>query len=69
MEEGRSDFKILIGIPAGKGALGSPRRTFEDNIRMDPKEIGINTGNWVALAQDRDCWRGLENAALNVRVL
>ena len=45
MEEGRSDYKILTGIPAGKRLLGRPRRRWEDNIRMDLKEIGFNTRN------------------------
>ena len=45
MEEGRSAFKILTGKPTGKKPLGRPFR--EDNIRMDRKEIGINTRNWV----------------------
>jgi hypothetical protein len=52
MEEGRSAFKILIGKPTGKRILGRPRLRWEDNIRMDLKEIGINTRNWVDSAQD-----------------
>ena len=68
MEQGRSVFKILIGKPAGKRPLGRPRRRWEDNIRMDPKEIGINTRNWVDSARDRDYWRALMNVALNLRV-
>ena len=44
---GRSAFKILTGTPTGKRPLGRPRRRCEDNIRMDLKEIGINTRNWV----------------------
>ena len=51
MEEGRSAFKILIGKPTGKKLLGNPRRKWEDNIRMDIKEIGINTRNWVDSAR------------------
>ena len=47
MEEGRSAFKILTGTPAGKRPLGKSRRSWEDNIRMDLKEIGINPRNWV----------------------
>ena len=47
MEEGRSAFKILTGKPTGKRPLGRPRRGWEDNIRMDLKEIGIKTKNWV----------------------
>ena len=48
--------------------LGRPRRRWEDNIRIDLEEIGINAGNWVDLAQDRNYWRALVNAALNLRV-
>ena len=47
MEERRSAFKILIGTPTGTRLLGKPMRTWEGNIRMDLKEIGIDTGNWV----------------------
>ena len=53
-EEGRSAFKILTDKPTGKRPLGRPRRRWEDNIRMDLKEMGINTRNWVELSQDRD---------------
>ena len=68
MEEGRSVFKILTGKPTGNRPLGRPRLGWEDNIRMDLEEIGINSGNWVDSAQDRDYWRALANAALNLRV-
>ena len=68
MEEGRSAFKILTGKPTGKRPLGRPRCRGEDNIRMDLEEIGINAGNWVDSAQDRDYWRALVNVALNLRV-
>ena len=54
MEEGRSVFKILTDKPIGKRPLARPRHRQEDNIRMDLKEMGINTRNWVDLAQDRD---------------
>ena len=47
IEEGRSAFKILTGKPTGKIPLVRPRRRWEDNIRMNLKEIGINTRNWV----------------------
>ena len=63
MEEGRSAFKILTVKP-----LGRPRRRWEVYIRMDLKEIGINTKKWVDSVQDRDYWRALVNAALNLRV-
>ena len=68
MEEGRSAFKILTGKPIGKRPLRRPRRRWEDNIRMELKEIGFNVKNWVDLTQDRDYWRTLVNATLNLRV-
>ena len=68
MEEDRSAFKILTGKPTGKRPLGRHTRRLEDNIRMNLEEIDINAGNWVDSAQDRDYWRALVNAALNLRV-
>ena len=68
MEEGRSAFKILTGKPTGNRPLGRPRRRWEDNIRMDLEEIGINAGNWVDLDQDRNYWTALVNAALNISI-
>ena len=68
MEEARTAFKMLTGKPTGKRPLGRPRRRWEDNIRTDLEEIGINVGNWVDSAQDRGYWRALVNAALNLRV-
>ena len=66
--EGRSALKILTGKPAGKRPLGRPRHRWEDNIRMDLKEIDINTRNWVDSAKDMDYWRALVNVALNLQV-
>ena len=54
MEESRSAFKILTGKPTGKRPLRRPRGRWEDNIRMDLEEIGINRGNWINSAQVRD---------------
>ena len=54
LEEGRSAFKIVTGKPTRKRPLGRPRRRWEDNVRMDLIEIGINTRNWIDSAQDRD---------------
>ena len=68
MEEVRSAFKILTGKPTGNRPLGRPRRRWEDNIRMDLEENGVNAGNWVDTAQDRNYWRVLVNTALNLRV-
>ena len=64
----RFPFKILTGTPTGNIPLGRSRPRWEDNIRMDLKEIGINTSNWVDSAQDRDYWRTLVNAALSLRI-
>ena len=68
MDEGRRAFKVLAGTPTGKRPLGRPRRRWEENTRMDLKEIGINTRNWVHLAQNRDYWRAIVNVALNFPV-
>ena len=68
MEKSRSAFKMLTGKPTGKIPLGRPRRRWENNFRMDLEEIGVNAGNWVYSAQDRDYWKALVNAALNLRV-
>ena len=65
---GTSAFKILTGKPTGRRSMGRPRRRWEDNIRMDLEEIGINSGNWVDSDQEMDYWRALVNAALNLRV-
>ena len=58
----------MTGKPTGKRTLGRPRRRWEDNIRMDLEEIGINVGNWVNSAQDTNYWRALVITALNLRV-
>ena len=57
MEERRRAFKILTGKPTGKRLLRRPRRRWEDNIGMGLEEIGINAGNWVDSAQDRNYWK------------
>ena len=64
-EEGRSALKFLTGKLTGKRPLGRPRRRWDNNVKMDLKEIGINTRSWVDSAQVRDCWRAIVNAALN----
>ena len=69
MTKGRIAFKILTGTPAGKRPLGRPRPAWENNIRMDFKEIGANMRNWVDSAQDKDYRRVLVHVALNLRVL
>ena len=56
------DFKILTSKPTGKRPLGRPKRRWEENIRMDLEEMGINAGNWVDSTQGRVYWRALVNA-------
>jgi hypothetical protein len=68
MEEGWSAFKVLTGTLAGKMPLERPRRRWEDNIRMDLKEVGIIMRSWVYSVQDMDNWRALVNPVLNLRV-
>ena len=60
--------RILTGKPTIKRPLGRPRLRWEDNIRMDLKELGINMRNWVNSSQGRDYWRALANVILNFRV-
>ena len=66
MEEGRSTFKNLTGISAGKRPSGRPKLRWEDNIRMDSKEICIDKRNWFDSGHDRGYWRAPVKAALNM---
>ena len=59
---------VLVGKPGGKRPLGRPRRRWVDNIRMDLQEVGCGHVDWIGLAQDRDGWRKLVNAVMNLRV-
>ena len=68
MEEGRGVHKVLVGKPEGKRPLGRPRRRWKDNIKMELEEVGMNCGDWMELAQDRDRWRALVNTVMNFRV-
>jgi hypothetical protein len=68
MGENRNAYRILVGKPEGKGPLGEPRRRWENNIRMDLREIGWGGMDWIDLAQDRDQWRALVNTIMNSRV-
>jgi hypothetical protein len=61
-------YRILVGKPEGKKPLGRPRHRWEDNIRMDLKEIGWDGMDWIDLAQDRDQWRALVNTVMDLRV-
>jgi hypothetical protein len=68
MGEGRGVYRVLVGRPEGKRPGGSPRRRWEDNIKVDLKEIGIDGTNWIQLAQDRMQWRACLNMVMNLRV-
>jgi hypothetical protein len=61
-------YRILVGKPEGKRPLGRPRPRWEDNIRMDLREIGWGGMDWIDLAQDRDQWTALVNTVMNHRV-
>jgi hypothetical protein len=58
----------LVGKPKGKRPLGRPRRRWEDNIKMDLQEVGCGGMDWIGLVEDRDGWRAIMNAVLNIRV-
>jgi hypothetical protein len=66
--EGRGVCRVLIGRSEGKRPLGRPRRRWEDNIKLDLREIGIDRANWIRLAQDRVQLRAFENTVMNLRV-
>jgi len=67
MGEGRGVHRVLVGKYEGKRPLGRPRRSWEDNIKMDLREVG-GGGDWMELAQDRDSWRELVNKVMNFQV-
>jgi hypothetical protein len=68
MGEGRVVCRVLVGRTEGKRPLGRPRRRWEDNIKLDLREIGIDGANWIQLAQNRVQWRPCVNTVMNLRV-
>jgi hypothetical protein len=66
--EKRNAYRILVGKPEGKSPLGRPRRRRVYNIKLDLREIGWDSMDWIDLAQDRDQWRALVNTVMNLRV-
>jgi hypothetical protein len=68
MGEGRSVYKVLVGRPEGERPLGRPRHRWEDNIKMDIREIVIDGANWIRLAKDRVQWRAFVSTVMNLRV-
>jgi hypothetical protein len=67
MEEGRGVYRVLVGRPESKTPLERPRRRWEDNIKVNLKEIGIDGANWIRLAQDRVQYRAFLNTVMNLR--
>jgi hypothetical protein len=68
MGEGRGVYRIFVGKPEGRRPLGRSRLRWEDNIRMDLREVEGGCVDWMELAQDRDRWRALVSAVMNVWV-
>jgi len=68
MGEVRGVYRVLVGKPEGRRPLGKPRRRWEDNIRMDLREVGCGYVDWMELTQDTDSWRALVSAVMNLRV-
>jgi hypothetical protein len=69
MGEERKVYKVLVGKLEGKRPLGRPRRRWEDGIRMDLRETGFGGVDWIRRSQDRDRWRTVVSAVMNLRVL
>ena len=68
MGDERGVYRVLVGKPGGRRSLVRPRRRWVDNVRMDLQEVGCGYMYWIGLAQDRDMWRTLVSAVMNLRV-
>ena len=68
MGEKRGVYRVLVGKPEGNKPLGRPRRWWEVNTKVDLQEVVCEVMDWIELAQDRDRWRALVNAVMNLRV-
>jgi hypothetical protein len=68
MGERRGVYRVFVVNPEGKRPHGRPRCRWEDNIKMDLQEVGCEGMDWIDLAQDRDRWREVVNAVMNLRV-
>jgi len=68
MGEDSGVHRVLVGKPEGKSPLGRIRRRWEDNIKMDLQEVGVGSGDWMELAQDRDRWRALARTVRDLGV-
>ena len=68
MGERRGLYRVLVGKPEGQRPLGRPRCRWEDNIKIDLQEVGCGVMDWIELAQERDKWRAVVNAVMNLLV-
>jgi hypothetical protein len=68
MGEGKGVYGVLVGRPERKRPMGRARRRWEDNIKMDLREVGCGSMDWFELVQNRDRWRALVNAVMNLQV-
>ena len=68
MGDKRGTYRVLVGRSEGMRPLGRPRHRWEDNMKFDLQEVGWGGMDWIELAQDRDRWRALVNAVMNLRV-
>ena len=68
MDQSRNAHRVFMGKPKGKRPLGRPRRRWEDNIKMDLREMVCDPGDWIDIAEDRDQWRAYVRAIMNFQV-
>jgi len=68
MGEMRCVYRVLVGKPEGKSPLGIPRRRWEDTIKMGFQELGRGVMDWIELTEDRESWRAVVNAVMNLLV-
>ena len=68
MDQSRNAYRVLVGKPEGKRPCGRLRRRWEDNMKMDLREVGCDPREWIDLAEDRDQWRAYVRAVMNLRV-
>ena len=67
-EQSRNAYRVLVGKPEGKRPLGRPKHRWEDNIKMDLRKVGCDSGDCISLSEDRDQWRTYIRAVMNLRV-
>jgi hypothetical protein len=65
---GKGIYRVMVEKVEGKRPLGKPRLRWQDNIKVDLQEVGFEGVDWINLAEDRDRWRALVNAVMNLRV-